>query len=60
MERLVQVELLAKPLHHLRGELGIHWVHLTRLARRQMDDKKAHHGHEKERDDLLEYAATYE
>ncbi len=57
VERFVQVELTAKPLHHLGRELGIHRVDLAGLAGRQVDNQKRYHRHEKQGDDFLNDAA---
>ena len=54
----VQVELLAEALDHLRGELGVHGIHLTGFSGGQVDDQKRNNGDEEEGDDLLNNAPS--
>jgi len=42
MKRLVQMKLFLKSFHYFRSELGIHRIHLARLAGRNMNDQKGY------------------
>jgi hypothetical protein len=53
VERFVQVKLLAKPLHHLLGELGIQRIYLAGFTRSQMDDSERDYRNKEESDQFL-------
>ncbi len=42
-----------KSFHHLRGELGIQWIHLAGFAWGQVDDQEGDHRNKEQGDNLL-------
>jgi len=56
----VQVELLSKPLHHLRCELGIQGICLTRFTGSKVNDQKRYDRNKEKGYDLLYDTTCYE
>jgi len=58
MKGLVQMKFFLKSFHHFRSELGIHGIHLARLAGGNMNDQKRYDGDEKQGNNFLDSTAS--